>query len=77
VIIFDQMSRHIAKTGQVFRIGNDCQAKPKKSRLSLTAEQVVVLWQYREPGSALFLVTKLRQFRYEAAAIGRKTSTLN
>src|ERR1700749_4197560 len=45
------MSRNIAKTGQVFRIGTDCQAEPKKSRKSLTAEQVVVLWPYREPGS--------------------------
>jgi hypothetical protein len=62
VIIFDQMSRHIAKTRQVFRIGTDCQAKPKKSRLSLAAEHVVVLRLYREPGPRSIP-------RYEVAAI--------
>lgn len=77
MIIFDQMSRHIAKTGQVFRIGTDCQAKPKKSRLSLTAEHVVVFCRYRVPSLAVFFVTKLWQFRYGAAAIDRTTSTLN
>ena len=73
MIIFEQMSRINAKTGLAFRIGADCQAKIEKSRSSLTAEHAVVLWLYREPGPALssvaFLVTKLRHFHNEAAAI--------
>ena len=73
MIIIDQVARNSAKTELAFRIGADCQAKPKKSRLSLTAEHVVVLWLYRELGPALssaaFLVTKLQQFRNEAAQL--------
>jgi hypothetical protein len=49
MIIVDQVARNSAKTELAFRIGADCQAKPKKSRLSLTAEYVVMLWLYREP----------------------------
>jgi len=50
MIIFDQMSRHSDTTWLAFRIGADCQAKPNKSRLSLTAEYVAMLWPYRQPG---------------------------